>query len=323
MLHITNGAAAVTVLAHAGIEGDLLAWDDVLHEGPVRGELPPNDRRRERAAFIAAQGWAEDAASVDAAFRARDARLAAALDATEPVTLWFEHDLYDQWQLVEVLVMGAALGGTDIAVDLVLTSDYIGTMRPHDVHAAHARQRSATAVDLADAISAWEALTGADPRAIDAAIRADSGALPDLAAALRRHTEELPDAHTGLSRTERQLLEALIEGPRALRALFTATHHEREAAHFLGDVVFLSIVARLARAATPLVRAGSAPTSAVRDSWARTLEITDTGRAALAGTFDHARENRVVRWLGGVVVGSNAPDWRYDRDAEAVILRAP
>ncbi len=320
MLHVTNGGSAVSVLLHAGIEGDLLAWNDVLHEGPVRGELAPADRRRERAAFIASEGWAETVEEVDAAFRARDARLATARADGEAITLWFEHDLYDQWQLLEVLVTCAASAGTGVALELVLTDDYIGHFRPHDVHAAHARRRNATAVDLADAISAWEALTGADPRAIDAAIAVDTDALPHLAAALRRHAEEYPDTKGGLSRTERQLLEALTDGPRTLRALFPATHHEREGAIFLGDTVFLSIVARLARAATPLVRAGAAEPDGARDAWARTLEITPAGRDALAGTFDHARANRVVRWLGGVVLGSNAPDWRYDRETERLTL---
>ena len=320
MLHITNGGSAVSVLSHAGIEGDILSWDDVLHEGPVRGELTPDERRRERATFIASGGWADSAEQVDAGFRARDARLAAALEGGEAITLWFEHDLYDQWQLLEVLVACAATAGTDVALELVLTGDYIGHFRPHDVHAAHALRRAATAVDLADAVSAWQALTGADPRAIDVAIAADTGALPHLRAALRRHTEEYPDTQGGLSRTERQLLEALADGPRTLRALLPATHHEREDAVFLGDTVFLSIVARLARATTPLVRAGAAGPDAARDAWARTLELTDAGRDALTGTFDHARANRVVRWLGGVALGSNAPDWRYDRDTQRLTL---
>jgi hypothetical protein len=321
MLHVTNGQSAVTTLAHAGIEGDIIPWDDVLHEGPVRGELAPDERRRERAAFIASQGWSETAAGVETAFRARDARLAAALADDEELALWFEHDLFDQWQLLDVLVSCAAQAGTSVALELVLPSYYIGRFRPHDVHAAYALRRKATAVDLADAIGAWEALTGADPRAIDRAVAADTGALPHLAAAMRRHAEEFPDARSGLSRTERQLLEALAGGPRTLRALFPATHHEREDAIFLGDTVFLAVVARLARAATPLVKAGPAGPEAARDSWARTLELTPAGRDALSGAFDHARTNRVVRWLGGVVVGSNAPDWRYDTDAQRLILR--
>ena len=328
MLHVTNGGAAVAVLQHAAIEGEALSWDDVLHEGPVRGDLTPAERRAERAAFIAGAGWASDAASAEAAFTARDNRLAAAVREGEPVALWFEHDLYDQWQLVEVLTHVAAIAGADADVELVLTSDYIGEFRPGAVYAAWDARTRCAALHLDTAWRAWRALTGSDPRAINALRDEPTGALPHLHAALTRHAEEFPDVSTGLSRTERQLLEALDPGARPLRELFVATHHARETSTFLGDTVFLSVVARLARAATPLVRAAAAPAATgapgaalPRDSWARALALTDAGRAALAGTLDHARTNRVSRWLGGVALGGDAPDWRWDPDAEKVVRR--
>ena len=321
MLHDTNGGSAVSVLEHAGVEGTLLAWNDVLHEGPVRGALSPEARRAERALFITGEGWADDPVQVEASLRARDERLASALADGEEITLWFEHDLYDQWQLVDVLTAVAATAGTDATLDLVLPRTYIGLMRPADAHAAWAERRTATAVDFASAIAAWEALTGDDPRAINGAISEDPGSLPSLRAALRRHAEEFPATGSGLARTERQLLEAVARGVPTLRALFPATHHDREDAVFLGDVVFLAVVARLSRAYTPLVRAGAAATLAPRDAWARSLEITDAGRAALDGTFDHARENRVRRWLGGAALGGTAPDWRWDSSERAIVLQ--
>src|SRR5918911_4354026 len=100
MLHLTNGDSAAGTLAETGIEGRVLPWRDVLHEGPVP-DLPAGELRGVRAQFIAARGWAPlDAAEAD--MRERDAALAAAL-VSEPVVLWFEHDLYDQLQLIQVL----------------------------------------------------------------------------------------------------------------------------------------------------------------------------------------------------------------------------
>ena len=321
MLHLTNGGSAVAVLQHAGIEGDLLAWNDVLHEGPVRGDLPLTERRAERAAFIASQGWADDARQVEADFRARDERLARALDTGEPLALWFEHDLYDQWQLVEVLTRVAAIAGAGAEAELVLASDYIGHFRPAAVHLAWDARTRCTPLHLDAALRAWDALTRADPRGLNALRAADTTALPHLHAALTRHAEEFPAVTTGLSRSERQLLEALEPGPRPLRELFAAAHHAREAAHFLGDTAFLSLVARLASAHTPLVRAVARATDdARRDSWSRALELTNAGVRALAGEFDHARTNRVSRWLGGTELGGNTVDWRWD-DVEQSIVR--
>ena len=41
MLHITNGGSAASGLREAGIPGAIVAWNDVLHEGPVPAGLIP------------------------------------------------------------------------------------------------------------------------------------------------------------------------------------------------------------------------------------------------------------------------------------------
>jgi hypothetical protein len=90
-LHVTNGDRTVAGLERAGLGGELLAWRDVLHEGPV----PATDAatlRDIRARFIADAGWAPRAETA-AMLRERDERLAAAL-GERPVVLWFEHDAF-------------------------------------------------------------------------------------------------------------------------------------------------------------------------------------------------------------------------------------
>src|SRR6185503_18289995 len=46
-LHVTNGDSTAEGLARSGIREPILAWRDVLHEGPVL-----RDGRRARAAFL-------------------------------------------------------------------------------------------------------------------------------------------------------------------------------------------------------------------------------------------------------------------------------
>src|SRR5438094_10472255 len=38
MLHVANGDHALAVLRAAGLQGEVIAWSDVLDQGPVRGE---------------------------------------------------------------------------------------------------------------------------------------------------------------------------------------------------------------------------------------------------------------------------------------------
>src|SRR3954454_14586784 len=101
-------------MERAGLAGDLLSWRDVLHEGPVP-DLPPDQLRRVRADYLATLGAAETA-EVEAELLVRDERLAGALESGEPVVLWFEHDLYDQLQLIQIL---AGLPDRPAAIELI------------------------------------------------------------------------------------------------------------------------------------------------------------------------------------------------------------
>ena len=120
VLHVTNGDSTVATMERARLTGVLLPWRDVLHEGPVRrcrpascgacarSTSPPSARRRRR------RGGGP---------RARDERLSTAIADGEPVVLWFEHDLYDQLQLVQIL---AGLPARPEPVELICVGSFPG-----------------------------------------------------------------------------------------------------------------------------------------------------------------------------------------------------
>jgi hypothetical protein len=90
---VTNGDSVAALL-----DGEVLPWRDVLHEGPVPPGLRLAGLRAVRARFVADCGWA----SFDDVLRDFESRDRALEDAEE-VVLWFERDLYDQLQLIQVL----------------------------------------------------------------------------------------------------------------------------------------------------------------------------------------------------------------------------
>ena len=81
----------------------MLPWQDVLHEGPVPA-LPRQELLRTRARFLADCGWGRQQALLSSLER-RDRQLLEALGDGLQVVLWFEHDLYDQLQLLDVLAL--------------------------------------------------------------------------------------------------------------------------------------------------------------------------------------------------------------------------
>src|SRR5262245_26711672 len=103
MLHITNGDSVIMSFKDGQIPGTYMAWKDVLHDGPVPRRDSLEALSDVRAAFLAdAFGGGEGYEAARAEFAQRDGALASFADHDE-VVLWFEHDLYDQLQLLQIL----------------------------------------------------------------------------------------------------------------------------------------------------------------------------------------------------------------------------
>ena len=274
MLHITNGDCAVAVLSQV-VQGSILPWRDVLHEGPVRAGLSLEELSAERAAFIAAAGWGSFA-QVRKEFEARDEEFRRAGQHDE-IVLWFEHDLYDQLQLLQVLDGLAGLRGP--VISLVCEAEYLGTMEPARAAELFSLRNPLVRKHFQDAQAAWAAFRSSDPRQLE---RLRITSLPFLPAALRRHLEEFPWTTDGLSRIERQLLQVTGDQPTTFYEIFRRTEEEPA---FVGDAVLLWHLQRLAREGLMAVS---------EHRW------WTTGRP---------RTQRVPRWLGGVEVRDESVRW--------------
>ena len=121
LLHIANGESAGNTLRQTALGGAVLPWQDALHAGPVPA-LARQELLRTRARFLADCGWGRRQALLSS-FERRDRQLLEALRDGLKVVLWFEHDLYDQLQLLEVL----ALADTEeTAPELIVVGSFPG-----------------------------------------------------------------------------------------------------------------------------------------------------------------------------------------------------
>lgn len=324
-LIVTNGEAAVERLRAAHITGHLLPWQDMLHDGPVPASPQLDEVSDTRADFLSgALGLPLD--SVRADFAHRDAQLDVH-SAYAEVELWFEHDLYDQLQLIQLLHYFSH-EPERMGLYLVQASHYIGVMEPEEVQALEQHREPVTALQIETAREAWDAFTAATPTSLAAFTGERRDALPYLTPALRRLLAELPAPRSGLSLTEQRILEELAEGPRKVAHLFAAVHSMDEA-QFLADLPFFLRLDGLAFAHEPLISGlpfqtsecgalafspgdGSPAERSYRAYASAEISLTKTGSAALKGKFDHACENTVERAMGGFQVMPGAM-WRYDR----------
>src|SRR5215212_11258396 len=151
------------------VVGDIVAWADVLHEGPVPA-LDPAGLRAVRAQFLAKMS-AADPAAIEAELLGRDERLAAAVAAGERVVLWFEHDLYDQLQLLQIL---ARLHDRPVGVELICVGSFpgrpdfhgLGELQPDELASLWPARTPVVAEHVRAARAAWDAFRAPDPRGI-------------------------------------------------------------------------------------------------------------------------------------------------------------
>ncbi|OYX14303.1 MAG: hypothetical protein B7Z15_04390 [Rhizobiales bacterium 32-66-8] len=329
-LVVTNGDSAVERLKAGGVQGHFLPWRDMLHDGPV-----PDDDRLEMVADVRAEFLAEalglDFAEVRADFAERDAQIQINI-AFQDVELWFEHDLYDQLQLIQLLDYFARQPER-LGLQLIQASHYLGTMDADAVSALARTAAPITSVQLEAGREAWTAFTAPTPRMLSHVAQRRLPALPHLTPALRRALAELPAPHTGLSLTEERILGALADGPQRVAHVYAAVHRMDEA-QFLADLPFFLRLDGLAFAHEPLIEGlpfrssecrpfsphdpETAQAITYRTFAGAEIKLTRTGRAALKGGFDHACANGVDRWLGGTHIQAGSM-WRYDRDRQRLI----
>lgn len=329
MLHITNGDSASSRVSEAGIVGMIVPWRDVLHEGPVPAGLDLNDLRSVRAGYLSAEGW-DAYERVLTMLEERDEALTAYRDHDE-VVLWFEHDLYDQLQLIQILDWFATQRSATADVDetvlsLVGPDEYLSLVPPERLGQLFAERKAVTSTQLALAVEAWKAFSSPTPTDVLAVLGGDLSALPYLGAALWRHLEEFPDTRTGLSRSERQALEAIADGAATLTDAFRSAHLEREDPLFLGDAIFSSYLERLSAGESPLIltdegRPIRSPRRGEDEStfWRSRAEVTAVGRSVLEGRTDWLRIHDIDRWLGGVHLLAAESIWRWDAARKTLV----
>ena len=317
MLHITNGDESARRIREAGVPGEILPWRDALHEGPVPAGISTKELRELRARFIDAQGWWPMRSAL-ADLTKRDDLLARAKGGDE-IVLWFEHDLYDQLQLLQVL-NDATLPARGVAkLSLIQADTYLTSLKPGAFEVLFPDRQPVSAAQIELAHKAWKAFRSTDASTLSALLRQDTSALPHLEAALVRHLEEFPSVSNGLSRSEAQALEGVDGGKKTLREAFKAAHHDREERVFMGDAVFASCLERLSRNAKPLlVLENGKPIIAPRRAaeadgfWKSHARLTDTGHDVLACDKDWVKIHKMDRWVGGVRLLGNRVPWRWN-----------
>jgi len=280
-LHVSNGDC--TDLSGTGLASRVVYWRDSLHEGPVP-PVGPEELRRIRAAFLAEVG-VDDRAEGLGMFAERDRTLAA--NRNGEYVLWFEADLYDQLQIIQILARLADLDVPAQRITLICIGEHAGIARFGGLGELTAEQlrelpttnacARLTPAALQLATDAWAAFRAPTPDGLPAVASSRSPELRFLGEAFDRLSREYPSTRDGLSLTERRILAAVADGAATAGTAFVRGA-ARETRPYLGDTWAFAMMDRMAHAPIPLLHTEPADGPVDRQTGVR---LTDAGARVL------------------------------------------
>ncbi len=320
-LIITNGDSAVITMRDARIAGEILPWRDILHEGPVPASLNLEELSAVRAQFLAERGWlSRDEAG--SAFHGRD-ELIRRHTSFETVILWFEHDLYDQLQLLQILDFFASEKRID-GLFLIQSVKHLGQETAKELKSHLHLMEPVSDAHLALGRLAWNSFRAPTPEPWAALLPVSTHILPFLRLALLRLLDELPSPQSGLSRTEETIFNLIGQGVRSPRGLYEAFTQTEETV-FMGNWSFFHALDQLGGGRAPLLagfRGLSFSPAAPEDMQEAYLDcelsFTHLGYSIFKGGADALRHRSIERDIGGFRLTSRAP-WRWDRSSRRLL----
>ncbi len=285
MLHITNGDSVVARFRDGGIPGQYLAWADPLHDGPVPETANLLELAYIRARAFAGFGWGGESAILQT-FLSKIQALSSFRDHDE-VVLWFEHDLFDEllvWQLLDWF-RGQNLGAVRLSMVRIDSHPEIspffglGQLTGPQLAALLPTRKPVSKQQMDAASTNWRQFCSETPPA-----------------GPKRLLEEYPSVGDGLSRLERELLLAAEQGPASRETLYRRAMAFEECPW--GDASVFLRLDGLKSATNPAI--------------ASDCSLTPAGRLLLDGGADWvALQGGIDRWIGGVHLVGPSPAYRW------------
>lgn len=315
-LNITNGDSSVALMQQGGIKGEILPWRDVLHEGPVPAGLSLDELSLVRGEFLSSIGWIS-ADNAKKSFTNRDSSLKN-FSNFEKIVLWFEHDLYDQLQILQVLDWFSCVDEIEtVQLSMVCTENYLGLCSPEKINELQEFEQTVDNDQLSLARKAWACFKEPEPSNWNQLLNEDTSALPFLHGAVERHLEEFPDLRTGLSRTASTLM-AIVKNNHYHGVKVFQEQQKTEERIFMGDLSFWKILDELINSRHSLIKPKLDNKRFDPRNQNDTLALTAMGKRVLDGERNWMDEHRIDKWLGGVYLNANNV-WFWDSVIKKVV----
>lgn len=322
ILYITNAQGARQLMKAGGIDGDVLAWEDQLYEGPVPAGLGPEDLVARRTAYFAEAGYTGELADSEL-FSERLRRLAGIMEYRQVIML-FEDGLKDQLLLIQLLDYLSAERMRSGFLKLFVVADDLGLMPVNEIMDCLRDAEAVTGAQLGVGRLAWRAFRADSPREFERLLRNQATAvLPYFRDNIRRMLQQYPWHGNGLNRTQHFILSTVLGGVTRPVNVYLACQ-EMEQAPFMNVSIFWNYLNELLGSTPPLLQFDQGRMLALPASLDQAraqngvLSCTSAGKDMLNNRLNWLEMTELDRWFGGVHVNRENL-WLWDEHDNQVM----
>ena len=285
-LHIVSGTTVTQVMKQAKLTGNFLEWQDFLHEGPIPKKFSLEQRSKIRAHFFNKQGYA----NLNIALRTFEYRnnILKNYQEYKEVILWFEQDLYDQLQLLEILNWLESHPSENVKISFILTDRHLAEYSFPEIREALVEKHPIKERHFRLAKKAWSALSDISPHSLFSLLNQETSSLPFLKNTIQRLLEEYPNTMNGLSRTAHQALLTISKGQKRQKQDIFIESQKQEQQPFIADIIFWKILDDFIEYKLIIQKKSN------------NLYITDLGKDVLIGKKNWITIKTIEHWIGGV-----------------------
>ncbi|NQZ30882.1 MAG: DUF1835 domain-containing protein [Oceanospirillaceae bacterium] len=323
-LHIRCGSDIQQTLTAVGLKGDFLEFSDPICQGPlVTGDTLIRQRAEFLSHYIKLSATSVD--EIEQQLHIEQFKLENCAAGYERVTLWFEHDTYDQLILARILATFDSKQ-TPAVLEIVSLNEFPGTGRfiglgqlpPEALRVLWSKRKPVTASHLSLGAQVWAALCCPTPLKLQKLLDdSNTEQLPFMRRAIKRHLQELPSVENGLGLCEQLILQILSDSSRTCAEIFSELTRELEPMPWLGDIMFWQILKNMSKTNKAIITISG---SRFDQNWQnKQVSITVEGRELFINNRDWLDFSPNQRWVGGVTDFSDKSSWRWDDTLAKVV----
>ncbi len=297
MLNLLNGDSLTESFKASGIEGEIAIWREGFALGPVKFQFDIDFFKIRKNFWLQYNTASNQFPNYHDFFVPQFNNLLN--QAGQGVTLWFEHDLFCQINMI------SAIAQLDPTTPIWLVSiDHhnkhpnfkgLSNLSPEELFLLNSKALELTSGDIRYASHIWHLFCNSNPLEIQEELQVKfPSSFPFLKKALEKHLERFPSINNGLNSIQTNILEK-IKAPKTKNELLKELLTEDNFYGF-GDLEYNSIIDQLAW---------------YYDIIQGEVTINKTGKQLLEYKLDFFSNDITEFWLGGSLV-TKKPQYRME-----------